>query len=325
MKSVKIMKSEKLYVNGDVKIISTLSMCNDAWNKSNEGYNRFYFSNGGATWFASPNDFYFRDWADTTTFFYISYSGYVLCKEWLSAKEGYFVDSVNYTGPNSWVVNQNDNYANNVWQLSVGCSYGCKARSFLTPSDIRIKKNIIDIDDDEALQQILTVQPKKYDYIDYVARGKKTVFGFIAQQVAQIIPEAVATETTDFIPNIYKVASYDNDNKIITFDDYTTQDLKIDNKLRICNDKNDTINIIITEIINTTQIKIKLEENETKSLTPEVFVFGTEVNDFHILDKNYIFTLNVCATQDLHRMIMKQNEIISALTSRIEELESRFL
>ena len=207
--------------------------------------------------------------------------------------------------------------------MSVECSYGCKARSFLTPSDIRIKKNIIDIDDDEALQQILTVQPKKYDYIDYVSRGKKTVFGFIAQQVAEIIPEAVATETTDFIPNIYKVASYDNDNKIITFDDYTTQDLKIDNKLRICNDKNDTINIIITEIINTTQIKIKLEENETKSLTPEVFVFGTEVNDFHILDKNYIFTLNVCATQDLHRMIMKQNEIISNLTSRIEELERR--
>ena len=33
------------------------------------------------------------------------------------------------------------------------------------------------------------------------------------------------------------------------------------------------------------------------------FVYGTEVNDFHTISKEYIFTLNFCATQELHRRI----------------------
>jgi hypothetical protein len=33
----------------------------------------------------------------------------------------------------------------------------------------------------------------------------------------------------------------------------------------------------------------------------KLFVFGTEVDDFNTLNKDYIFTLNVCATQELHR------------------------
>ena len=38
-------------------------------------------------------------------------------------------------------------------------------------------------------------------------------------------------------------------------------------------------------------------------MTEKVFIYGTEVDDFHVLDKSYIFTLNVCATQTLAREI----------------------
>ena len=37
-----------------------------------------------------------------------------------------------------------------------------------------------------------------------------------------------------------------------------------------------------------------------------IFINGKIVNDFNILDKNYIYTLNVSATQELHRIIMEQ-------------------
>ena len=49
---------------------------------------------------------------------------------------------------------------------------------------------------------------------------------------------------------------------------------------------------------------------------------GDEVEDFHYLNKMYIFTLNVCATQELHRIITRQQAVIDSLISRIEAIEN---
>ena len=40
------------------------------------------------------------------------------------------------------------------------------------------------------------------------------------------------------------------------------------------------------------------------------------MDDFHTIDKSYIFTLNVCATKELHRKVEAQEE-------RIKELETK--
>ena len=44
-----------------------------------------------------------------------------------------------------------------------------------------LKMNIQDINDDSALQKILLIQPKTYEYIDKINNGTKTVYGFISQ------------------------------------------------------------------------------------------------------------------------------------------------
>jgi len=92
------------------------------------------------------------------------------------------------------------------------------------------------------------VQPKTYKYIDE-KKGSHTVIGFIAQQIREIIPNAVQLG---------------------------------------------------------------------KGTLPS----GEEIQDFHYLDKMYIYTLNVCASQELHRMLMRQQAIIDSLISRIQALES---
>ena len=56
----------------------------------------------------------------------------------------------------------------------------------MNSSDIRIKKEINDINDDGALQQILLIQPKTYKYIDEITRGTSIVYGFIAQQIKKL-------------------------------------------------------------------------------------------------------------------------------------------
>ena len=55
----------------------------------------------------------------------------------------------------------------------------------------------------------------------------------------------------------------------------------------------------------------------------KIYIHGTEVEDFHTLSKEYIFTLNVCATQELHRRMEVQNVIIKSQEERIKELETK--
>ncbi len=45
----------------------------------------------------------------------------------------------------------------------------------------------------------------------------------------------------------------------------------------------------------------------------DIFINGEIVDDFNILDKNYVHTLNVSATQQLHRIIMEKKSEINDL------------
>ena len=76
-------------------------------------------------------------------------------------------------------------FVSSIW-CSVGTLYGS--------SDARIKKNILDVNDDTALDKILNIQPKTYEYKDVINRGTNRVYGFISQQIAEPIPEAVSSQ-----------------------------------------------------------------------------------------------------------------------------------
>ena len=192
-------------------------------------------------------------------------------------------------------------------------SVWCKSR-YTVSSDERIKTNIQDINDDEALQKILLIQPKKYKYIDKVERGDNFVFGFIAQQIKEVIPEAVKIEKA-LIPNIFKVCPCLNDTISIPIEDINK--LNVDDEIEIiC--KNDEKKIL--NIIEKHEDTIKINESIEGE---ECFITGSKVDDFHTLDKNYIYTLNVCATQELYKLIKQQESIINDLQKRIEILENK--
>ena len=53
----------------------------------------------------------------------------------------------------------------------------------------------------------------------------------------------------------------------------------------------------------------------------DIHIQGKKVDDFHILNKNAIFTMNVGATQELYKIIKEQQETINNLINRIEILE----
>jgi hypothetical protein len=206
----------------------------------------------------------------------------------------------------------------------------------IASSDERIKTNISDLEDDSALQMILNIQPKTYNYIDWRGRGVSNkndlVYGFLAQQIKRVIPDAVKLQT-EFIPNIFAVADYTPLANIITLQGIDTGilvnnininiNININNininkykKVKCYDMRNNTIIVEVIEIINSKSFKIK----DINYANDKIFVYGTEVDDFHALNKEYINTLNVCAVQELHRKIVSQQDEIKDLQEKVNIL-----
>ena len=93
--------------------------------------------------------------------------------------------------------------------------------------------------------------------------------------------------------------------------------LNIGDEISLITDKDGKRNYNIIDI-NSNQFKIDKDIGGSNCL-----VYGTKVNDFHTLDKSYIYTLNVCATQDLYKLIQQQQEIINQLKRDVEELKMK--
>ena len=183
-------------------------------------------------------------------------------------------------------------------------------------SDMRIKKDVRDIDDGEALRKLMLIEPKIYEYIDK-NRGKQDVYGFIAQQVGEVIPEAVKTDK-EFIPNIYSICLVGGNLLLFPEGVDIYSKAVAGDILQIIYENGTRDTVKVNEIINKSTIIVDKEIGCDK-----VFVYGKEVDDFHILDKNYIYTLNVCATQDLSRQLVEENELIEMQEKLICELEKR--
>jgi len=180
-------------------------------------------------------------------------------------------------------------------------------------SDSRIKKDIEDINDDTALNKLLLIQPKTYNYIDVERnKGFGKVYGFIAQQIREVIPEAT-TITPSIIPNIYKSCLIHNKREVYHS---IPLNVAIDTEVSITIDKNGE-RYKIKEIYEDYFVIDKDIESD------EAFVYGYNADDVILINKDYIFTLNVCATQELHRRIEAQNVVIQSHEDRIKELEMK--
>lgn len=209
--------------------------------------------------------------------------------------------------------------------------------SIIYTSDERIKKNIEDIYDDNVLQKLSSLQPKKYEYIDS-SRVNKEVYGFISQQVKEIIPEATST-TTSFIPNIYQFCNYKSSSNVLTGKNESIIELpeyfdisvltcgnnnsNLPGQLKLKNNYNEDIivNYDIMKVNNSNYCLVTQELNKFSVNSSNIFVYGTQVNDLIILDNSYLFTLNVCANQEINRKLESLQSINSNLLLEIDDLE----
>ena len=204
-----------------------------------------------------------------------------------------------------------------VYSVRASYSFWTFYGGYLSSSDRRKKTNINNADTSSALSKILSLPLKTYNYIDKVADGDELVYGLIAQEVKEIIPEAI-TLGTAYIPSIYKMAtsvelSEDETNVIITIDIPETSELKVGGKVELVVE--DMKEKHTTTVVSFTSYELVVPKWDGFDETKNVFVVGPEVNDYHTLDKPYLAVVCMGGIQELSA----RND---ALTERVTALET---
>ena len=202
------------------------------------------------------------------------------------------------------------------------------AASFSAYSDKRIKKNICELNKNSSLEKIRNLKPSYYHRIDFLDKGTSQKIGFIAQEVENILPET-SKITYDYIPNIYKpgdcVLDFSN-NYILTIRDFDTKDLLVDLSsnylpLSLHNENYHIVrNISICEVISSNKIRI---DSNGEDISEMVIVYGQEVDDFHVLEYEHVFTHATAALQEVDRLLQSQRSRNEKLENKLRELQSR--
>jgi hypothetical protein len=210
--------------------------------------------------------------------------------------------------------------------VSIMCNGILSWGGFYAASDARFKTNIKDIDDSGALDLLRQIKPKTYEYIDKPDRGAGTVYGFIAQDIAEVFPNASSIER-EKIPNIYELGT--KEENVITLNDKSTALLEKDvdgviyKTLLVYHPEGKKIELSIKSIIDDKHIEIEpTDELETNG---ELFIYGQIVDNFHTMDKNYIFTIATAALQEVDRQLQEEKTKTISLESKLQSLESRLL
>jgi len=188
-----------------------------------------------------------------------------------------------------------------------GTSYSLKAdnailaNGFISTSDKRVKRDIKSIVN--SLEIIDKIEPKNYNMIE-TAENR---YGFIAQEIEEILPNVVIL-SNDFIPNIFDYGTYDD--KIITFDNKNNLEIVEGDEIKI-NYQSCRVNEVIDK--NSFRIHKNLEVDENN----KVFIMGTKVKDFKCINYDMITSINTASIKELHKIILKQQEQINLLISKL--------
>jgi hypothetical protein len=221
------------------------------------------------------------------------------------------------------------------------------ATTFNATSDKRIKTNITDISG-SSLDLLRKINPKEFTFID----TKEPRYGFVAQEVRQHIPRSVKL-TTDYIPSVYENA-FVKGNTITLINKSTTDISNCKLKLRDISNGEIIVNVSKIKDKKTFTINKDISQNKLQymdiygnnldkhitngkvvykrgsdvyigEVKQGIFVYGIEVNDFHSINHDAIWTVAVGATKEMDVQLQEARQTIKSLEERISAIERLLL
>src|SRR6056300_109259 len=204
--------------------------------------------------------------------------------------------------------------------LIVQYSIQCEAVS--VTSDERIKRDFMEIDDTFALDKLRQLKPTSYKYKDVNRNTKDRVLGFIAQEVAEVLPDAVSI-SEGILPNMQLEASVKKiDEEKFEFTLKKPHSVKVGVKLEIKAPKLDHMEVDVVSVIDDTTFTGTAKDFDMDKVGDRVIVYGEYVDDFHSLDKNAIWTVATAALQEVDRQLQAEKEKVKSLEERLAALEA---
>lgn len=193
-------------------------------------------------------------------------------------------------------------------------------------SDIRVKRNIQMLNSDQSIEMIRMLQPKRYEYIDRNMSVFAQHIGFIAQEAKLCIPESVCTKR-DYIPNIYSMAKLTSSgppgNAVLTSVQHPISKLIRDEllrntdvilnttlpsclkgiKLKMFNKSKECFYVCCVESIDDYNVLVEPLDATTTAvlLSADYFIYGQEIEDYHYMNNDAVFSTLVSAFQALDK------------------------
>lgn len=187
------------------------------------------------------------------------------------------------------------------------------AAEYRVHSDARIK-HVQGISNSQAdLSTLMKIEIADYQMIDTIAHGSSMTKKVIAQQVHSVYPEAVSTTLTEVVPDIFQTAEVKDGWIMLPTDLQPGDRVKL-----ITKESNEVYEVLEAE---PTRFKVaQLLTPNSQLLT--VFVYGREVQDFHMVDYDALSMLNISATQQQQKLIEGQQEEIETLKKELAQLKA---
>ena len=183
-------------------------------------------------------------------------------------------------------------------------------------SDRRIKEDIKDIDDVSALNILRKIKPKTYKYKLQPNMG--TVYGFIAQEVREILPYAtnLTRLSAPFDREDFADANILEDGTVELAS--PCEQIEVGKNAQFYYETStSTRDFIVLEILSPTRFKVEID-SEDKEWIGQTKLVGKEVDDFHGIDKDAIFTVATASLQEVDRQLQAEKSKTISLETQLE-------
>ena len=204
-------------------------------------------------------------------------------------------------------------------KISLFAKYAIFSQDLIAASDRRIKKDIESVPDSLSLDIIRKLDAKYYKYRDVVSRGVNRTIGFIAQDVREVIPEAVKLMKM-YIPNHMKYVKIDWEvtDSIVKM---KLEDQVEPGSYRFYLANNETGEQMYE--LETDDGRTFVIDSKNYIMEKAAFLYGSQVDDFHTIDKQKIFAVAYSALQEIDKKQQQLMKTVEAREQTLMDLESR--
>ena len=191
----------------------------------------------------------------------------------------------------------------------------------IVSSDRRIKTDVNDPSPQTIIDVVKNIETKEYHYIDPIKKNRKKTIGFIAQNVMEHLPNAVHKVRKTIPDELREIVPFwdISDNLIyLRMDNLDISDNHTGNCRFYVKDASDQSETILDINVESDHKSFRFDKTWDR-----VYLWGKEVDDFHVLDKAQIFAMDHCAMRELINENIRIKEENSELRERMTKLEEK--